>query len=101
MRVVYITVRDAGDAKKISHALLHKKLVACTNIFPIESMFWWNGEIQENVEFAILAKTTDANYEKVEKAVKDMHEYDVPAIYSWKPDKVSKEYNTWVRSNCK
>ncbi|MBN2367579.1 divalent-cation tolerance protein CutA [Candidatus Woesearchaeota archaeon] len=101
MRIVYITVKNAGDAKKISHHLLHKRIVACTNIFPIESMFWWNGEIQENVEFVVLAKTTDANYDKVEKEVKEIHEYEVPAIYSWKADKISKDYEKWIKKEIK
>ena len=96
MRIVYITVPNVGEAKKISHQLLHKKLVACTNIFPIESMYWWNGEINENVEFVILAKTSDKNFEKIEKTVKGMHKYEMPAIYSWKVDKVSKDYEDWV-----
>src|SRR3970040_1149452 len=61
------------EAKKISSNLLKKRLVACVNIFPIESMYFWDGELQENVEFAILAKTRDENYSKVENAVKEMH----------------------------
>ena len=101
MRIVYITTRNSGEAKKISHHLLQKKLIACANIFPIESMYWWDKEIQEDVEFVILAKTKDENYEKVEKAVKELHEYDIPAIYSWKADKVSKDYSDWVEKETK
>ena len=101
MRIVYITTRNAGEAKKISHHLLQKKLVACVNLFPIESMYFWEGEIQENIEMVILAKTTDENYEKIEKEVKNMHEYDTPAIYSWKVDKINKDYNDWVKKETK
>ena len=51
MIFIYITAGNVQDAKKISEHLLKKKLVACVNIFPIESMYWWNDEIQENQEF--------------------------------------------------
>ena len=97
MRIIYITTRNAGEAKKISSHLLKKKLVGCVNIFPVESMYWWEGEMQEDTEFVILAKTTDENYDAVEKAVKKMHEYDVPAIYYWKVDRINKDYDKWIR----
>ena len=101
MRIVYITAKNSGEAKKISAHLLHKKLIACANMFPIESMFFWEGEIQENVEFVILAKTSDDNFDKIDKEVKSIHEYEVPAIYSWKADKVSKSYADWVKKQIK
>jgi len=101
MRIVYITTRNSGEAKKISSHLLKKKLIACANIFPIESMYWWQGEIEENVEFVILCKTIDGNFEKIEKEVKKMHEYDIPAIYSWKADKISKKYSDWIKKETK
>ena len=101
MRIIYLTTRNAAEAKRISHDLLKKRIVACTNIFPIESMYWWDNEIQEDVEFVILAKTDDDSYDAVEKAIIDMHEYEIPAIYSWKPDRVSKDYDAWIKKQIK
>ncbi len=92
-----MTAGSHDDAKQISQRLLKKKLVACTNIFPVNSMFWWDGMIKERSEFAILAKTADGNFKKVEKEVLSMHDYDTPAIYSWKADKVTKKYGAWVK----
>ncbi len=101
MRLIYITTKNAREAKKISNHLLKKKLVACTNIFPIESMYWWDGDIQENMEFVVLAKTIDSNYDRVESEIKKIHSYDTPAVYSWKVDKVNKKYHDWVKKECK
>ena len=101
MRLIYITTRNAAEAKKISSHLLEKKIVACVNIFPVESMYFWQDEIQENVEFVVLAKTTDNNYDKVEAEINKMHTYEIPGIYSWKVDKVNKKYNEWIKENCK
>lgn len=101
MRIIYITTRNSGEAKKIANSLLKKRLVACANIFPIESMYWLEGEIEENIEFAVLLKTADSLFDAVEKAVKSMHSYEIPAIYSWKTDKVSREYENWVRKEVK
>jgi periplasmic divalent cation tolerance protein len=101
MRIVYLTAKDSESAKKISKSLLKKKLIACANIFPVESMYSWQGKIEDVSEYVILAKTTDSNFGKVEKAVNDMHGYDVPAIYSWKADKVSKRYSDWIKGEVK
>ena len=101
MRIIYITTRNVGEAKKISVHLLKKKLIACSNMFPIESMYYEDGEIQENMEMVIIAKTIDSNFSKIEKEVKSMHSYDIPAIFSWKIDKVTKKYDNWIKENCK
>ncbi len=101
MRIVYITTRNSGEAKKIASHLLKKRLIACANIFPIESMYWFEGEIEENIEFVLLGKTTDSNFNKIEKEVSSMHSYEIPAIYSWKVDKVSKDYDDWIKKEVK
>ncbi|AJF61177.1 TPA: divalent-cation tolerance protein CutA [Candidatus Woesearchaeota archaeon] len=99
MRLVYITARNSAEAKKISGHLLKKKLAGCVNIFPVESMYWWDGEMQEDVEFVLLVKTANDNFERIEKAVLEIHSYEIPAIYSWKVDKISRKYDEWISKN--
>ncbi len=101
MRIVYITTETSEAAKNISKRLLEKRLIACANIFPIESMYWWKGKVTEGFEFVILCKAPDDNYEEIEKEVKAIHEEEVPAIYSWKVDKVSKDYEDWLKRETK
>ena len=98
MRDIYITCKDESEARLISKTLLEKKLVACSNFFPIKSMYWWKGEIQDDSEFAIILKTRDENFEKVESEVKKLHSYSVPCIVSWKIEKGSKYYLDWLRA---
>ena len=45
MIVCYVTCKNKTEAKKISKHLLNKKLVACSNMFPVSSMYWWNKKI--------------------------------------------------------
>jgi len=96
-----MTAKDLAEAKKIAGRLLEKKLIACANFFPVESMYSWKGKVVEAKECIILAKTTDSGFERIEKEVKAMHGYDVPAIYSWKADKVSRLYSDWVNKEVK
>jgi len=50
MTLVYITCRDEKEAVKISRHLLNKRLIACSNIHPIRSLYWWKGKIQDGKE---------------------------------------------------
>jgi periplasmic divalent cation tolerance protein len=95
MVLVYITCKDEKEARKIAKHLLEKKLIACANFFPINSMYWWENKIQDDKEFLLLAKTADKNYEKVKKEVESIHSYDVPCILKVDTEG-NKEYMDWV-----
>ena len=101
MRIIYVTTKNSADAKNIASHLLKKKLAGCVNIFPIESLYLWQDEIQEDVEFVLLIKTSKDNFKDVEKEILKLHDYDTPAIYSWKVDKVNEKYHNWIKDNCK
>jgi periplasmic divalent cation tolerance protein len=95
MILVYITCKDAKEAKKISDCLVGKRLAACTNIFPIDSFYWWNGKIENSDEIVIIAKTIDRNYDSIKKEVKKIHSYKIPCIMKIKAD-ANKDYEEWV-----
>jgi periplasmic divalent cation tolerance protein len=95
MILIYITCKDKEEAKKISEHLLKKRLVACTNIYPIDSMYWWKGKIQEDYEIAIMAKTGEKNYEQVKEEVLKIHSYETPCVIRIKAE-ANKEYNQWI-----
>jgi len=95
MALIYITCKDKEEAKKISKALLEKRLIACSNMFPIESMYWWKGKIEEDNEIVVLAKTKEVNYSKIKDEVKKLHSYEVPCILKIDAE-ANEEYRKWV-----
>ncbi|HJO02166.1 MAG: divalent-cation tolerance protein CutA [Candidatus Woesearchaeota archaeon] len=95
MIIVYITCKDEQEAVKISKHLLNKRIIACSNIHPIRSMYWWNKKIEDEKEFALIAKTKEKNYKNIKEEVKKLHSYDVPCIL--KIDAGANEnYAKWV-----
>ena len=100
MTLVYITCKDEKEAVKISKHLLEKRLIACSNIFPVRSMYFWNGKMQNHKEIVILAKTTEKNYEKIKKEVSKIHSYDVPCILKIDAE-ANESYDEWVRKEVK
>lgn len=92
---VYVTCKDKKEARKIARALLEKKLIACANIFPVESYFLWHGRLDDASEFAILAKTTEEKIDAVRELIAHLHSYEVPVISSWS-GKANAAAERWV-----
>jgi periplasmic divalent cation tolerance protein len=57
MRIFYITLNTADEARQISRALLEQQLAVCTNWFPITCAYRWEGKIVEEPETVLLVKT--------------------------------------------
>ncbi len=64
---IHITNPSKNHAEKIATHLLKKKLIACANLFPIKSFYWWKGRIEESNEYVLIAKTLRKNFEKIKK----------------------------------
>ena|SRR3989338_313948 len=93
---VYITCKNSAEAKKIAKYLLSKRLIACANIFPAESIFRWRGKIVEQKEAAMLCKARKKDFEAIEKEVKRLHSYKVPCITAFEWARSSREFSEWV-----
>jgi periplasmic divalent cation tolerance protein len=79
--LVYMTFPDQKTATRIGQALLEKRLVACVNILPqVQSMYWWEDEIQHETEVVALAKTAQTLFEPLKTCVLGLHPYEVPCI---------------------
>ena len=96
---VYITCKDMDEAKKIAKHLLDSKLIACANMFPVESMYNWEGKLNEESEVAMLCKALKHNFKKIESEVKKMHSYDVPCIVAFDWTASNEDYADWVKAS--
>ena len=96
--MVYITAGSVDEAKQIAQTLVEMKYAACVNIFPITSIYRWDG-VHEDDEIAMIVKTTYEQIEKIVKTVKEMHSYTVPCVLSFSIDGGSREYLDWIDNN--
>lgn len=97
---IYITNPNQEEAKKIARSLLEKKLIACANIFPINSMYWWEGKIEDDEEFILILKTLKSNFAKVKLEVEQIHPYDTPCIIKI-PVSSNEKYFDWLKREVK
>lgn len=95
--ILYVTCRDHQEAERISSELLGLRMIACVNILPIESRFWWNSQIDEENEYVALLKTRTELVEAVEKKILAIHSYQTPCIMRWQVS-ANKEYEEWIHA---
>lgn len=93
---VYIPCPDRKTAIRIARHLLKKKLIACSNIFPIDSMYWWKGKIEKAEEYVIFGKTLKESYASIVKETRKLHPYEVPLIAKFETE-VNRDYLKWMQ----
>ena len=94
---VYITHPNAEHAEKVLGKLLEKRLIACANVFPIESSYWWEGEVKNSSEVASIVKTSEEKWEELKSEVERIHPYDVPCIMKLDVE-ANDAYEEWIES---
>ena len=99
MIFIYSTFPNKKEVKEIGEGLVKNKLVACVNIFPIESIYLWRNKIIKDKEFAAIIKTKKENFEKVEKFILENHSYDTPCIIEIPLGRITKKYLSWLGKN--
>ncbi|WP_181703220.1 divalent-cation tolerance protein CutA [Chthonobacter albigriseus] len=81
LRLVTVTCPDLDTAKTIARLLVGRRLAACVNIMPgVTSVYRWKGEVNEDAEVFLFAKTTDDYVESIFTAVVANHPYSQPSI---------------------
>lgn len=96
--VIFTTINNEQDARKIANFLLEEQIAACVNIIPnVVSIYKWKGKIEEEKEFIIFIKTVEENVDKAIKRIKELHSYELPDIISFKIQKGLDEYFDYVK----
>ncbi|MCY3411697.1 MAG: divalent-cation tolerance protein CutA [Candidatus Heimdallarchaeota archaeon] len=99
--LVIETTSDSRDLlEEIARTLLENKLIACAQIEPIHSMYWWNDGITEDNEFRLTVKLLEENKQPVILNITSNHNYEVPELLiSVKETYI--QYYSWVEKNSK
>lgn len=99
----YIIVTTLCDKKEIVNSLcenlLNLKLVVGCQVKKVDSIYWWNNELEEAKEYHIEFRTKLSLYKKVEEVIKSIHNYDLPEISYKVIDGGSIEFLEWIDKN--
>lgn len=96
---VLTTIDSEERARAMAESLVERKLAACVQISAIDSVYEWQGAIQNDREYRLMAKTIASRYADIEAAIRELHIYDLPAIYAIELTEVFAPYADWVAEN--
>jgi periplasmic divalent cation tolerance protein len=92
----YITCTDLDEARRIGRVLVEERLAACVNIRAHETIYRWQGQVEQGPETGMIAKTTRAAYPSLESRVRALHSYALPCIVAWAPETGLAAYLEWI-----
>ena len=97
IRIVLCPFPDADQARQIGTALVELQLAACVNLIPaVESIYRWQGQLETTAEVLAIFKTSAAAYPAFERALAELHPYEVPEIVALEPAAVAETYARWL-----
>ncbi len=97
--LIYITAPNRKEALKIGKTLVSERLAASVNMIgPVRSLYWWEGEIQDEEEVVVLAKTTEALFEELKDRVTAMHSYVCPCVIGIPVHKGHPPFLEWIEA---
>lgn len=95
--LVYVTVKDFEEARRIAQTVVTEKLAACANIFPeITSFFQWGETLETATERALFLKTSTSSSEKLIQRVTELHSYDCPCVVCLPIEGGASEFLKWI-----
>lgn len=79
--VVLVMCGTKEEARRIGRSLVEERLAACANLAgPIESIFHWEGKVEEEEETLLMLKTRSEHFEPLAGRVRELHSYEVPEV---------------------
>lgn len=94
---VQTTLASREDAAALARSVLESRAAACVQVVgPIESHYWWQGEIQTEQEWLCLVKTAAGVLERLMALVTARHPYDVPEVTATPIAAGSEAYLRWI-----
>ncbi|TCV86379.1 divalent-cation tolerance protein CutA [Sulfurirhabdus autotrophica] len=95
--LIITNLPDRKSAETLARILVQKRLVACVNILAAcTSVYHWQDNVETAEEVPIFIKTTQQCYDAVEKAIKELHPYELPEIIYVPVQGGLPEYLAWV-----
>ena len=102
LNLIYITTKDRAEARAIGKELVTSRLAACVNIIDgMNCMYWWQGEVRDEEEAVLIAKTKESLVGQLVEKVKSLHSYDCPCIVSIPISGGSRAYLDWIKDEAR
>ena len=93
--LVITTESDYNNAQNLANHILKMQLSKCVSLRRIDSIYWWEGSLEEAQEVQITIKTKPELLEHLIVNLKKKHTYEIPQIICLRASS-SAEYKEWL-----
>lgn len=95
--LLYITFSDETAARALGRKLVEARLAACANVFgSMTPIFRWEGQIQEDSEAMMIAKTRKELVEQATDFITRNHDYECPCVVALPLEGGNQEFLDWI-----
>lgn len=95
--IIYSSFPSRSAALEMGKKLIESGIIACSNVFKVDSQYIWKGEFHEEEEYGAYFKTTIEKKNEAVKFINKNHPYDIPMISSHDVV-VNNAYKAWMDS---
>jgi len=96
-RIVFITAPNEEEGARLAKTLVAESLAACVNIIPsIRSIYMWKGEVCDEREVLLVAKSSAEKFPALASRVASLHSYETPEVISTPIIEGSQAYLDWM-----
>ncbi len=101
-KIVLTSVGSHEEALNIARALVDQKLAACVNVISgVDSIYRWEGKIEQAKEWLLMIKTTADAFERVRDKIKELHSYELPECVCIGIEDGDANYLKWIAESVK
>lgn len=93
---IYTTCPSLEEARSISLSAIKEKLAASADFWEMNSVYPWQGVIQDVFQYMLMLTTDKELSDKLVKFVEGMHPYSVPMVAKLDTNLVNSNYKFWV-----
>lgn len=95
--MLYITVPSKEEGVRLGRSLVEDQLAACANVYDgATSIFQWDGEVQEESEALLIAKTTRSLIDAATDLLVLEHPYECPCVVAFPIVGGHRDFIAWV-----
>lgn len=94
--VVFVTIASKAEGEAIATALVENQLAACVSLFPVQSIYVWQGKVNSDQEWQLVIKTHLDQFPALSDKIRELHSYEVPEIVALPIIAGSEPYLNWI-----
>lgn len=96
MAILRTTLDSEDAACTLSRRLVEERLACCVHRWRIDSVYEWQGAVQEDGEWLVEARTPPARAQALWRRLEELHPYDTPLVERLDDTRVHAGYGRWA-----